>query len=668
MNATYETGDFITIKNHDVSHQYEIIYSSPDIIKLIDSFSGIASTRKSRELDELIVSGIAIIHQKDLRTRKLLENNVIDFASFPEESKQKARERYIFVSGILEQNLKSHSGTILKPIVEQIYNANSFTTLTKKPGVRTVQYWLKSFRDANCSIRALLPIHHAKGNRNVKLDEIKEPYIAAAIEYFKTPERPSISSAYDYLKTLINYDNKILSKSEKIKVPSLSAFIKRLEKFAKNEIFAARLGKDEARKRFKLNQLSQEIKFILQRVEVDHTQADLFIVDSKLSMILGRPYITVLLDYKSKSILGFYIGFEKPSYLSVARALKHSILPKTYLKELYPEVESEWDCYGIPKTLAVDRGKDFESVALIDACHDLNIRIERNPAKHPWYKGSVESFFKSINTKLFDDMKGKVFPDIVDTNLYNPQEHAVITMDLFLKLFHVWIVDVYQQDLVSKGTIIPRVSWQEDLKSVPRRVMNKDDLDIVLSETTDRKNSPAGIVFDHIWYDNDELLKYRSEVGFTKVTMKYNREDLGFIYVLDERNPSYKHYFKVPAVDQKYAKGLSLHQHQVIKAFNKNKLQQEHNTENLAAAKMKIMQLISNFLDSASSKKISSSQKLSRFMNVGQQTDQTVKSSVTDISTQIPTVQEIHSDTEESNEVLEIYDGIHNSLPDKLNF
>ena len=411
-----------------------------------------------------------------------------------------------------------------------------------KPSTRTVQYWLSRYINSGYSIRALLPLNH--GNPTAKISPSIEPYIDQAIETFKAPERISISKAYDNLKTAIEFDNRLIpDKTKKMKVPALSAFIRRLEKHAKKEITFARLGKEETRKLFKLRQLPQDIKFILQRVEVDHTQADLFVVDSKTNLVLGRPYVTALLDYKSKSILGFYIGFEKPSYLSIARALQHAILPKTYIKELYPEVENDWDCYGIPKTLVVDRGKDFESVALMDACADLNIRIERNPAKHPWFKGSIESFFKSLNQKLLQELKGKVFPNIVDTNLYNPQKHAVITLELLLKLFHVWLIDIYQNDKVSKGTKIPSVSWQEDFNSVPRRIISSEKLDIVLSESKVRKNSQYGIVNDHIWYDSPELLKLRAELGFKNVQIKINREDLGYIRVLDERKPTEKKYF-----------------------------------------------------------------------------------------------------------------------------
>ncbi len=677
MTVSYNSGDFLVIKNGESEIQYEILECGINQIRIKDTLQGIESARSMVDIDELVVSGKAVIHQRNLKERKLQHNNAADFASYPEKARQSARDRYKFVINVLDSQLPSHSVQRVTPVIEQVWNSHSFEVLNQKPSARSVQRWIKSYIEAGKSIRGLVTNNQDKGNRNPKVDSCVEAFISQAIANFKQLEQPSIAKSYDYLKTLIHYNNiSINDESRKLKVMNQSAFIKRLEKEAKKELMIARMGKKEANKAFKTAKLPQEISLILQRVESDHTQLDLFIVDEKESMILGRPYVTAILDYKSKCILGFYIGFEKPSYLSIARALRHAILPKSYVKELYKDVENEWECYGVPRVLVVDRGKDFESVALRDACLDLNIRIQKNPGKHPWYKGSIESYFKSINNGLLNDMKGKVFPNIVETNAYNPQKHAVITMGLFLKIFHIWLIDIYHQNKVSRGTIIPKISWREDLERVPRRVINKDALDIVLAEKATRKNSKDGIVIDHIRYACDELTTLRDELGCKNVQLKYNREDLGYIYVLDERNPRNKVYLKVPALNQKYAKGLSKHQHQVIVAFNKKYLDGQLNLESLALAKMKIKQLIEEHLESRKEKLISTNQNIARLANAGQQSDQSVKSSIFNHDIESPPAYEglpkpsVKHSAKEANSIQDHLFESDNSkevLPSKLN-
>jgi putative transposase len=675
MISTYKIGDYIVVKSDDTEKQLKIIECGTNYIRILDTFTQIQSQRKITELDELVVSGIAIIKQQDENERSIHQIVAKDFASCSEKDKLKARDKFIFVIGILDKSLPSKSKEVIDPVIDEIWNQGTFKAITKRPNARSVQRWIKKYIEANFSVRGLLPLDSNKGNYKPKVEDKVEQYFDAAIDHFKNLERPTIASSYDHLETLIEYSNSFIKEhSNKLTVPSLTAFIKRLKKNAPKELMLAREGKEATNIAFKQAKLPQDISLILQRVEADHTQLDLFIVDEKSSLILGRPYITSLLDYKSKSVLGFYIGFEKPSYLSIARALRHAILPKTYVKENYPNIVNSWDCYGFPKVLVTDRGKDFESIALSDACMELNIRIQRNPGRHGWYKGTVERHFRTINDELLSDKAGKVFPNIVDTNSYKPEKHAIITMGLFLQIFHKWVIDVYHMKKVSKGRIIPSVSWAEDLDRVPRRVMNKDALNIVLSEKKELTNTKDGIGFDFIQYDNKKLASLRAKRGFVKTLFKYDREDLGQIQVFD---PDENIFFVVKALKHKYAKNLSLHQHKIIKNFHKKFIQGNIDAEALAVAKMQIMEMIKEHIDSRKSKSIASSSAVARVLDIGQQSDNSVKGSAHEEVEKYTGNNDVEPDNSSADEPsklvlktssVEVYDGKNNKMKNKLEF
>ncbi|WP_133408062.1 Mu transposase C-terminal domain-containing protein [Parashewanella tropica] len=675
MSATYNNEDFLLITNDDISRQFQILSCNARAVRLLDIVTGVESERKVTELDELIVSGNAAIQKKDTQARKRLNPESRDFGSYPEKSKSQARDRLKIVMGVIEAKPKSFSAKRLEPIISKLYSEYTFETLKRKPSSRSVIRWIQRFSSSGHNIRSLLPFDEMKGNRENKVDPRIEPYVEAAIKHFKSPECPSIAKSYDELKKLVYSKNaEIVDEAKKMKPMHYSAFVKRLEKEAPKELTKARFGKEAARKLFREAKQPQEISLILQRVEVDHTKLDLFIVDEKNFLPLGRPWVTALIDYKSKSILGFHIGFEPPSYLSIASALRHAILPKSYVKERYPEVNCDWNCYGIPKSIAVDRGKDFESKAFEDACMDLFIRIHRNPGRHAWYKGSIESYFNTLNKRLLNDLKGKVFPNIGESNNYNPQKNAVISFEVFMRVFHIWVIDIYQQSKVSKGTIIPRVSWEEDLDVVTRGAINRDALDIILCEHKTRMNSEKGIVLNHIFYDNEQLYKLRALTGIRKVHIKFTRENLGFVWVQDDQNNQENVFFKVPAINQKYASGLRLHQHEVIKNFCDKMLDLELNEENLALAKIKMENLISDWVDTVNAKKVSSLQKAARYYGVGQQSDQTVVSTVTKdtienqlISSSTATEERLKKG-DENESGYEFYDGKNNLLPDELEF
>jgi len=72
---------------------------------------------------------------------------------------------------------------------------------------------------------------------------------------------------------------------------------------------------------------------ILQRVEIDHSP--LKVVVGTEAGPIGQPWLTILIDYYSRLVVGFCLGFEPPSYAVIMEALRHAILPKTYLSQRY---------------------------------------------------------------------------------------------------------------------------------------------------------------------------------------------------------------------------------------------------------------------------------------------------------------------------------------------
>ena len=46
--------------------------------------------------------------------------------------------------------------------------------------------------------------------------------------------------------------------------------------------------------------------------------------------VLGRPWLTTIVDTYSRCIIGLHLGMEAPSAVVVCLALRHAILPKQY--------------------------------------------------------------------------------------------------------------------------------------------------------------------------------------------------------------------------------------------------------------------------------------------------------------------------------------------------
>lgn len=664
----YYVGDVLLINNGLTEKQFDILSADSGSLQLLDSVMGISSTQKINEISELILSGKAKLIPRDKNQRKQSEPLSADFSTYSEDMKSESRRRYSYVSDVIKQGISIYTEKTLLPVIESVsLNISD----EKSPSWRTLCRWLKAFHENGNSIRGLVPQNRLKGNKTAKIDPRIELYIEQAIAAYKRAENPSISAIYRELETSIHYDNS-LSEDNKLNVPSLVTLTKRIQESAPYELYAARNGKRAARVEFKLNQSAPKTAFILQRAEIDHTLLDIFVVDSENRMLLGRPWITSIIDKHSRCILGSHIGFEPPSYLSVAKALRNAILPKKSLLNHYPSIKNDWPCFGIPSVLVSDRGKEFESVAFVDACQELNISIQRCPAKHPWYKGAIESFFKTINQRLLSGMFGSVLSKLQSVTEYDPAKYSILSLDAFIEIFYIWIVDIYHQSPAADNTLIPILEWKKSLEHVVITPMSPERLNLVLSENKEVQITKAGIKIDYIVYDCEELLRYRMKYGFSKALVKYDRDDLGLIFVFDKHENKY---FSFMAINQDYTKGLSLYQHKLIKRFAKKYISENVDQEALAQAKTRINKIIEDEVliqkQSVGTKKV-----LSRFMGI-QQADHNGEDktslirTIKDNSTLIPRPEQGVSQSLPKSPVDSDYDFSDeyiNDLPDDLDF
>ncbi|MDF4657337.1 DDE-type integrase/transposase/recombinase [Vibrio parahaemolyticus] len=254
-----------------------------------------------------------------------------------------------------------------------------------------------------------------------------EEYIDNAIKSFLSEESPTIKQAFTLLEAELDRHNECNDTQFTFEYES---FRKRIVKKPDYEKLLIKKGKKAADIYY--NKVGQRpgTTRVLQRVEADHTRLDLFVIDNARNLPLGRPWLTLLFDTHTKSVVGFYLGFEPPSYLSVSLALENAILPKDYVKELYPDVKNEWPCYGLPEHLIVDNGAEFNSKDFISACKNLRIKVKKNPVKKPWLKGSVERYFRTINNKLLSGILGKSFSNIFARGDYNPQKMRLLPVQI----------------------------------------------------------------------------------------------------------------------------------------------------------------------------------------------------------------------------------------------
>lgn len=304
---------------------------------------------------------------------------------------------------------------------------------------------------------------------------------------------------------------------------------------------------------------------VLQRVEIDHTP--LKVVVGTEAGPIGQPWLTILIDYYSRLIVGFCLGFEPPSYGVLMEALRHAILPKTYLAQRYPKVQGIWPCCGLPEKLVCDRGSDLTSQDLEDAAFQLGIELDFNPPRTPHFKGTVESFFDGLNDQLSASLPGRTFRNWADRADYKPDDGPLLSYEALLEILHIYLVDVYSIAKHPTSHSSRLEMWQDSAAvHSPMLPAGADDLLVLLAKHADRTLSARGIELGGMFYTSDDLMALRSEmashnVSVDRLSVRYNPWDLGEVWIL---NPVDNRYLKAVAVDPAM-KGMTAYQWRVLK-------------------------------------------------------------------------------------------------------
>lgn len=534
--------------------------------------------------------------------------------TLPKKQKKEAKIRYAYVSEIKKEKLTIFTEWTLNPIIARV--SRKLGKHVKVPHWTTVQIWWNQFSRSGYDIRALVKKNHKKGNRKRRYpDEIYKVVDKSIQEIFLTRERNTIQDTLDDAIAKVKKENSLRHNKLQLPLPTWKLVKRIVENIPAYEKHTARYGRQSALVKFRavLNEISAEK--ILDRVEIDHTRLDLFVVDDDSMLPLGRPWLTACVDVHSRSVLGIYIGFEPPSHLSVARCLREAILPKSDLHEKYPNIQNDWICYGVMAVLVVDNAMEFHGYGLEEFCGTLGIIIQYTPRKMPWFKGVIERLVGMLNKGISHGNPGTTFHNILEKDDYDSANNATITLSTLQEIARLWVVDYYQQKVHSTLGVTPNDAWLESLPGIEIPLpSNPDDLDYMLGRVTTRTVTHKGVEINSLFYNSREVQAMRMKHGDTlrKIKIRYDDGDLGRIYVID---PKTSEAICVTAIKYEYAKGLSLWQHKVCKRYAK-KILKRTDIEALAEAKERIRELISRDIFK---KKTKSRAKMKRFM--GNSTD-----------------------------------------------
>jgi putative transposase len=267
---------------------------------------------------------------------------------------------------------------------------------------------------------------------------------------------------------------------------------------------------------------SLSVEYSNQVWQCDHTRADILLVD-RHGELIGRPWLTTVVDSYSRCIVGINLGFDAPSSVVVSLALRNSMLPKAYSAEY--KLNCEWGTYGKPEYLFTDSGKDFRSN------HAQQIAMQLGFVWHfrdrPSEGGIVERPFGTLNTEFFSSLPGYTGSNVQERP-ENAEKNAVLTLRELERLLVRYIVDKYNQTIDARMANQTRFQrWEAGLLATPNSSSERE-LDICLMKQTRRRIYRGGYVqFENLTYQGEHLSGYAGE----SIVLRYDPRDITTVFV-----------------------------------------------------------------------------------------------------------------------------------------
>ena len=264
--------------------------------------------------------------------------------------------------------------------------------------------------------------------------------------------------------------------------------------------------------------------------QCDHTRADILLVD-RHGELIGRPWLTTVIDSYSRCVMGVNLGFDAPSSQVVALALRHAILPKKYGVEY--KLHCDWGTFGLPEYLFTDGGKDFRSSHLEEIATQLGfVRKLRAPRSgslrdRPSEGGIVERPFRTLNQSLFSTLPGYTGSNIQERPK-DAEEDSTLTLRDLEKLIVRFIVDKYNQSAIAGKDEQTRYQrWEAGLIKEPK-IISERELDICLMKIVRRSVQKGGdLQFANTIYRGEYLADYAGDI----VSIRYDPQDITTIWV-----------------------------------------------------------------------------------------------------------------------------------------
>jgi len=293
------------------------------------------------------------------------------------------------------------------------------------------------------------------------------------------------------------------------------------------------------------------------RFEIDATIADIYLVsDVDRTQPVGRPILYIVIDVFSRFIVGWYIGFENPSYVAAIQALYVAMTDKSeFIKSQGIKfLDMEWPTPGLPEVLLADRG-ELLGYQIEGLESGFPVRIENTPPYRGDAKGIVERSFEAIQAEFKPFAPGVVTGTTVrkrggrdyrlDSKLTVSEFKEIIISSIIMHNF-VDPMEKYDRsaDMPSDLPGVPIHLWNWGLQNRTGRlrIADSDSIRITLLPREQATTSEKGVCLFGLYYSSAEVIatgwmhRTKHSNRPKKITVAYDPNVADEIYLFYKKN------------------------------------------------------------------------------------------------------------------------------------
>lgn len=419
VSHKFNVGDRFVLKGAE----FEIASASLSSIRVMRCRGGQMFEKTPEEMDEFIQENNIEI------SSAIAAKFNLGIGALPDTHQKAIAKRRVYVETVLENHYSYSSRAIdgpQKTIIEVAKLRGE-----KPPAHSTVCRWAKAFIESHRDIMSLCPPIKRRPKTSMFEDWLEREISHLCDQHYSGDTRtPDISIAHEIQSQL---DEIIIEQGlhGKVNTPSIRTLQRRVKDTDPMFLLLQELGKAGTNKKLIAAGKSFETFRVFESVEADGNLMDVIIVDEETQEVIGRPYLTVLIDRCSRHILSYELSFFPFSATTLLSALK-----KAY--------NSDNDLPGgLIEKLIIDNGSDYISASVKNLINSTGTSIEYAPPYSPNFKPFVERFFRTINTDLIHKIPGTTYSNPKERGDYNSEAKAILTIDQlrkaidnYLKIYH----------------------------------------------------------------------------------------------------------------------------------------------------------------------------------------------------------------------------------------